>query len=127
MSVVIGVVRIVGVVIVVNGLAAGVIRMVRIVPRIVGAVAPSVAPAPVVPVGVVPVGTVVVAWPPPIVTQVDTDAPAGWIIIIPVQIGEVGVVVSPTGVHVGVEPTEAGTVTVVVIVVGIVAVAASGD
>lgn len=125
-------VRVVVVVIVVDGLAARMIRMVRVIPGIVGVVvwvipAPTVTETVVIPIGGIVVGTVVVSRPPPVITQVNAQTPAGWIIIIPIHIGEVGIVIAPTGIYIGVEPTEAGTVTVVVIVIGVVTVAASGD
>lgn len=87
-SVVVGVVGVVVVVVVVNGSGTVRMRSVRMIPWVVGVVrsvpAPSVAPAIVVPVGIIPVGTVAVARPPPVVTQVDTDAPAGWTVVVPV-------------------------------------------
>lgn len=66
-------VRVVVVVIVVDGLAARMIRMVRVIPGIVGVVvwvipAPTVTETVVIPIGGIVVGTVVVSRPPPVIT-----------------------------------------------------------
>ena len=73
-AVVVGVVRVVVVVVVVDGLGA--VMMVRMIPgtaaRVMRTVpAPAVAETVVIPVGRIVVGTVVVARPPPVVTQVN--------------------------------------------------------
>lgn len=110
MSVVIAAVRVVVVVVPVDGHRTVMVmsRTVRI-PSVVGIrtiPAPSVVETAVVPSGTVVVRTIVIVRPPPVVTYVDAQAPAGGTVIIPIHIGEVGVVVAPTRVNIGVESTD---------------------
>lgn len=125
-SVVVGVVVVVVVVIVVDGLwTVRTVRTMRMIPRIVVSVmwsvpAPTVVETIVVPVRIVPVRTIVVSRPPPVVTQVDADAPAGRTVVVPIQVGEVWVVIAPASVHVGVEAADTRSIAVVIVVVGII-------
>ena len=127
MTIVIAVVRVVVVVVPVNGhRAMRRSRAVRI-PNVVGVravPAPAVVETAVIPEGIVVVGTIVIVRPPPVVAQVDADAPAGGRVVVPVQVGEVRVVVAPTGVNVGVETTDAGTICVIVVIVRVIRVGA---
>ena len=125
MTIVIAVVRVVVVVVPVNGhRAMRRSRAVRI-PNVVGVravPAPAVVETAVIPEGIVVVGTIVIVRPPPVVAQVDADAPTGGRVVVPVQVGEVRVVVA--GVNVGVETTDAGTICVIVVIVRVIRVGA---
>lgn len=128
MTIVVAVVRVVMVVVVVNG--RGTVRTIRTVrarivriPNVVGVGSvptPSVVETAVVPEGIVVVGTIVVIRPPPVVTQVDAYAKAGWAVVIPVHVGEEGVVVTKTHIDIGVKSAESGTVAIIVVIVRII-------
>ena len=128
MTIVIAVVRVVVVVVPVNGHRAMrmMSRTVRL-PSVNGirtVPAPTVVETAVIPEGIVVVRTIVIVRPPPVVAQVDADAPTGGRVVVPVQVGEVRVVVAPTGVNVGVETTDAGTICVIVVIVRVIRVGA---
>jgi hypothetical protein len=118
-TIVVAVVRVVMVVVVIDGSGTVRMRSVRMIPRIVVGVirsvpAPAVVEAAIVPAGTIVIGTIIVVRPPPVVTQVDANAPAGRAVVVPVHVGEEGVVVAPSGVNIGVKSAETGTVAVVV-------------
>ena len=126
--IVIAVVLVVVVVIVVDGLWTVMVmvisRAVRI-PSVVVRVVPSptIVEAAVIPVGVIIVRAVVVVRPPPIIAQVDADTPAGGTVVIPIHVGEIGVVVAPTRVNIGVESADARAIAVIIVVVRIIDIA----
>jgi len=129
-SIVEAVVRVVMVVVVADGFVAGMImRMPGTVVTMVGVrsvPAPTVAETAVIPVGSIVVGTVVIVRPPPVVTQVNAYAPAGWTIVIPVHVREEGVIVTKTQRDTGVKSAEPGAVTIIIVVIGVVAGTAGG-
>ncbi len=83
-------------------------------------VSPSEGVTVVVPAAAIVVGTIVRRGPPPVVTEVNTYTPGRWIRIIPVEVGEIGIVIAPAAVNIRVETTQTRGVIVVVIVVIIV-------
>lgn len=81
-------------------------RIVRI-PSVVRSVpAPTVVEAAAVPAGTIVIGTIVVVRPPPVVAHVNAYTPACWTVIVPIHVGEVGVVVTPAEGNVSVEPAD---------------------
>lgn len=130
-TVVVAVVVVVVVVVVVNR-SGTMTRVVWMIPWIVNVIrsvptpTPTVVEAAAVPAGTVIVGAVVISRPPPVVAQVDAQTPAGRTVVIPVQVGEEGIIVAKAKGNIGVESAETRTVAVVVVVVRIVAVVAGG-
>jgi len=101
-------------------------RTVRI-PSIVGIrtiPSPTVVETAVIPEGIVVVGTIVIVRPPPVVAHVDAYSPAGRAVVIPIQIGEVWIVIAKTQANVSVETTNAGTISVIVVIVRVIRVCA---
>lgn len=128
-SVVVAMVRIVVVVVIVDRHRAVRARAVRMIPRIVSVVgwapAPTVVESAAIPIRIIVVRTIIVR-PPPVVTHVDAQTPACRAVVIPVQVSEVGVVVAPAGVNIGVKSADTRTVAVIIVVVRVVFVAAGG-
>lgn len=127
MTIVVAMVRVVVVVIPVDGhRAMRRSRAVRI-PNVVGVravPAPAVVETAAIPCGTVVVRTIVIVRPPPIVAHVDAYSPTGRTVIIPIQVGEKGVVVAPTHVNIGVETTDAGGIAVIVVIVRVIRISA---
>lgn len=67
---------------------------------------PTVVEAAVIPDGIIVVRAIVIVRPPPIVTHIDAYSPAGRAVVIPIQVGEEGVVVAPANVYIGVESAD---------------------
>lgn len=89
------------------------------------AVSPSPSESVMIVAVIIIVWTVVVRRPPPAVTEVDAHAPDGWVIAVPVLVGEIGVVISPAVIYASVETTDTGSVVVVVVVVLIIVIVVS--
>lgn len=126
--IVIAVVRVMVVVIPVDGHRA--VRTIRAVrawivrtPSVIGVRSiptPTVVETAVVKEGIVIVRTVVVVRPPPVVTHVNAYAKAGGTVIVPVHVGEEGVVVTKSQIDIRVKSADTGSVAVVVIVIRII-------
>jgi hypothetical protein len=83
-------------------------RTVRIPSVVVRTIpSPTIVETAVVPVGVIIVRTVVVVRPPPIIAHVNAQTPAGRAVVIPVHVGEIGVVVAPSDINIGVKSADA--------------------
>lgn len=127
MTIVVAVVRVVVVVIPVDGHRTMMrSRTVRI-PNIVGirtVPSPTIVETAVIPEGIVVVRTIVIVRPPPVVAHVNAYSPAGRTVVIPIQIGEIWIVVAKTQANVGVETTKAGAIAVIVVIVRVIRVTA---
>ena len=105
--------------------------MTRAAPSVITMVVPAVIAVRVVPAPAViksavivtvriVVRTVVVGRPVPVVTKIDTYAPVVRVVIIPVHIGEIGVVISPAVIDVAVETTNPRRIVIVVIIIVVI-------
>ena len=93
--------------------------------RVIVIPSPAVMESVIIPSIVIVVWTVVIARPPPVIAHIDTQAPVGRAIVVPIQVCEIGIIIAPTAVYIGVETTQTGSVVVIVIIV-IVVIISSG-
>jgi hypothetical protein len=99
------------------------VTVIRISPSVIGIIPGRITPVISISVSVwiPPAPTHVKAGIPPVVTHVNAGSPAPGIVVIPIHIGVVRRIVAAV-VNIGMEPAQPGSISVVVIIVGIVIV-----
>jgi hypothetical protein len=125
MPIEIGVVFVVIIVVIpspISGIVAVVIAMpiAAIPPWMMTTPAPAPRETAVVPAIAIVPRTIIVRGPPPVVTHVNTYPPILRIAIVPIHIGIIGVVKSPSGVNVRMKTSDSGSIKIIVIVIIIV-------
>ena len=83
---------------------------------------PTVCETVVVPAVTIIIWTVCIARPPPVITHINAYTPVIWVVIIPIEIGVEGIIISPSAVEVAVETADAGGVIIIIVIVLIVIV-----